>query len=171
MHNFKAIAQDNIITIESNTYWSCKAEGNFMLSKYSGNGSDTINIIYYEDTEVANGTVYFSFGNETCETTSILIYSTNNCFIDTNPSYIECDDKKIIYIYFTEPKETFNVSVRCFNGWTVESANVNYIIGNGEFMIITPDIDESELSIIPNNQCDGNNIVTVKLIKKRIVLN
>ena len=144
-----------------------------MLSKYNGNGSDTIDIIFYEDTEVASGTVYFSFGNEECEFTGIPIYVTNNCIIETIPSYRKCCDengkncKKIIYFYFSEPKETFTISVRCFNGWNVESTVANYIMGNGEFMVIAPDnADEAELVIKTNNQCNGSDAIYVKLIKK-----
>ena len=169
MHTLTAtVAENNQITVETDTYWSCKAEGNFLLSKYSGNGTDVIDIIVPEDVAVANGVVYFSFGSGECEFTGVTVYSVNNCYIETIPNYKKCNGKNTIFFYYTEPKETFNVSVRCFDGWEVDSSNVECIVNDDEVMVITPDDykDEYKVNIFPNNQCGGNNNVQVILKKK-----
>jgi hypothetical protein len=166
MYTFSAtVTSDYTISILSNTYWSCKAEGNFKLSKYDGEGNCDIDIIIPSDVMMADGIVTFSYGDERCNYPEVVIFLDNFCYVSTNPSYRICDDKKTIFFFYEEAKETFYVSVTCFDGWTVDSSSLEYITSNNDVMIISSGRD-GELRIIPNHQCDGKNIVYVKLLKK-----
>ena len=101
MYEFNAVATSlQTINIESNTYWNCKAEGNFKLSQYDGSGSTIIDVIIPEDALSVNGNVYFSYGDERCMFPVLPIYYTNDCYIMTNPSYRECGEEKTKTIYF-----------------------------------------------------------------------
>jgi hypothetical protein len=171
MYEFIAtVTNDYTIEIESNTYWSCKAEGSFKLSSYSGGtGKTTINIEIPDDIMIAEGIVYFSFGDERCKYPEVTINLANLCYISTYPNYNICGEnrEKTIYLFYEEPHETFNISVFCFDGWTVESpTNVDYITNNNELMIITGD-ENGELNIMPQHTCNNQNIIHIKTIKKQ----
>jgi len=167
MYIFNAtVTNDYTIEITSNTYWSCKVEGNFKLSAYDGSGNTQINIVIPDDVMVANGIVYFSFGDERCKYPEVSITMVNYCYIKTYPNYNICDnEEKTIYFFFEEPHETFNISVTCFDGWEVDTSNLDYITSNNEIMVISRK-DEGILRIVPQHSCNGKNIIYVKLIKK-----
>jgi hypothetical protein len=167
MYTFSAtVTSSYTISVISNTYWSCKAEGNFKLSKYDGEGNFIIDIIIPDDIMIADGVVTFSFGDERCNYPELTIFLSNLCYVSTNPSYRICNDEKTIFFFYEEAKETFYVSVTCFDGWTVESTNLEYITSNNDVMIISSGKD-GELKIIPNHQCNRKNIIHVKLLKKQ----
>ena len=166
MDTFSATVTNNqTIEVRSNTYWSCKAEGNFMLSTYDGTGNDTIIVEIPEDVMVAQGVVTFSYGDELCKYPEVGVYLSNDCYVNTIPAYKECDDEKTIYFYYDEPRETFNVSVQCFDGWEVDTTDFNYIMKNNDVMVISSGKD-GELRIVPTHQCGGRSIIHVKLVKR-----
>ena len=163
MANFSAyVTSSNTISISSDTYWSCKAEGTFELSKYSGNGNDEIDVIFFDDITIANGRVIFSYGDGKCKYPDLTVFLNNNDYIETIPNYEICEGKRKINFFFDTPGETFYVSISCFDGWSVESHEMPYIISGNEIMLISTD-DDSELQIKPQN---NENIIYVKLIKK-----
>jgi hypothetical protein len=171
MYQFSAmVTNDYTIEVSSNTYWSCKAEGNFKLSQYDGSGDTKINIEIPDDVMLAEGTVYFSYGDERCKYPKFEISLANLCYISSYPNYNICDDngtkKKTVYFFYDEPLETFNLSVFCYDGWTVDTSDFNYVTSNNDVMIIASEND-GELRIIPNHQCGGRNIIYVKLVKKK----
>ena len=119
MYTFSAtVTSSYTISVISNTYWSCKVEGNFKLSKYDGEGNFIIDIIIPDDIMIADGVVTFSFGDERCNYPELTIFLSNLCYVSTNPSYRMCNDEKTIFFFYEEAKETFYVSVTCFDGWT-----------------------------------------------------
>lgn len=166
MYTFSAtVTSDYTISVMSNTHWSCKAEGNFKLSKYDGEGNYDIDIIIPDDIMIADGTVTFSYGDERCNYPELVIYLNNLCYVSTNPSYRICNDEKTISFFYEEAKETFYVSVTCFDGWTVDTSDFDYITSNNDVMIISSGKD-GELRIVPSNQCNGKSIIHIKLLKK-----
>ena len=173
MYEFSAtVNDDNSIEIVSNTYWNCKLEGNFMLSSYDGSGDTTIDIEIPDDIRIAEGNIYFSYGDERCIYPELYIFTNNDCYIETNPNYIECDNgEKTIYLYYEEPLETFTVSINCFDGWKVDSSDFDYITTDNEVMIISNDEngENKETQIKPTHDCDGKNIIHIKLKKKATI--
>lgn len=170
MYEFKAVLNDDqTITITTNTYWSCKAEGNFKLSAYDGTESTTLFIEIPKDVRIAMGEIFFSYGDERCDYPTIYVYTDNMCYIESYPSFNECKvgevEEKTIYFFYEEPQETFNVSIDCFSNWTVETNDFDYITSNNEVMIIASGYD-GELLIVPDNNCGGRSIIHVKLVKK-----
>lgn len=166
MDTFSAtLTSDHTIEVRSNTYWSCKAEGNFTLSTYDGTGNATIFVDIPEDIMVAQGVVTFSYGDELCKYPEVGVYLSNDCYVNTIPEYKECDEGKTIYFYYDEPRETFNVSVQCFDGWEVDTTDFDYIMNNNDVMIISSGKD-GELRIVPTHQCGGRSIIYVKLVKR-----
>jgi len=171
MYEFSAIVKnDYTIEIKSNTYWNCKAVGNFKLSQYDGSGDTQIDIVIPEDVMIAEGNVYFSYGDERCEYPVVSVMLSNLCYITTNPSYTICDteddnEEKVITFFYKEPREIFNASIFCFDGWTVESDGLKYITNNNDVMIISNE-EDGEIRIIPNNECeDTDNVIHIKLVK------
>lgn len=169
MYEFNAILKDNqTIEITSNTYWSCKVDGNFKLSKYCGEGGteekEIIDIIMPDDIMTAEGVVYFSYGDERCEYPQIYVYFANECYISTSPSYSKCEDEenKILFS-FNEPGEIFMLSVFCFGNWEIKNeTNITCITSNNEIMVISGEGDGS--FYITPNLCDKNSI---KVVLKR----
>ena len=166
MYQFNAvISNSNTISITTNTYWSCKSEGNFKLSAYDGSGTTTIDIIIPDDIMVAEGIIYFSYGDDRCKYPDLSILSTNNCLIKTTPSYIKCDDNsKILELRYDESGELFNVSIMCVSGWSIFSPTLKYFETNDGIVIVSGEEDDS-LFIQPNAECDETNFVEVRLIK------
>ena len=171
MYEFIAIVtNDYTIDIISNTYWSCKAEGNFKLSKYDGSGNTVLNIEIPDDTMMVEGVVYFSFGDERCKYPQLYVNFTNLCYIMCYPNYTTCTsndniEEKTITFFYEDELETFRVSVLCFDNWSVDTSDFDYVTNNNEIMIISSGSD-GELRIIPQHQCNGKNTIHIKLIKK-----
>lgn len=169
MDKFNAIVTNKMtIEITSDTYWSCKAEGNFKLSQYDGSGDTIINVIIPEDVLTAEGTVYFTYGDERCSFPQVSILFNNYCYIRTIPSYTSCtfdeETARVVYLFYEEENEIFNMSVFSVGDWEVRNAkNCKYLAKKNELMIITESV-EGTLQIVPL-QCDMNKII-VNLIKK-----
>ena len=166
MNEFNAIVTDNrTIEITTNTYWSCKAEGNFKLSKYDGSGDTTISIIMPEDIMFIEGSVYFTYGDERCEFPQVSILFNNECYIRTIPSYDVCETENVIYLFYNEERETFNLSVFTVGSWNIRNAlNCIYLIGRNELTIIPLGEEGGELTIFLEN-CEEKEVV-IKLIKR-----
>lgn len=167
MYQFTAIASKNRnIAITSNTYWSCKAEGNFKLSKYDGNGSDTIDVIIPEDEMTVSGTVYFSYGDERCKYPELDIYYTNNCLIRTTPTFIECggNRQKTIFFHYKEKGELFTTSVLCMGGWTAFSSTLKYLVSDNDVTVISGEND-GIVYLTPNGDCNEIDKVEIRLVK------
>lgn len=172
MYEFSAIVTNEYtVDITSNTYWSCKAEGNFKLSKYDGSGSTSLEIEIPSDVMRAEGTVYFSYGDERCKYPELYIYLDNLCYITSNPMYTVCKtdngaEEKTVTFFYEDANEAFTISVFCFDGWTVDTTDFECITSNNSVMIVASGRD-GELRIVPNHQCGGRSIIHVKLIKKQ----
>lgn len=163
-YNFSAsVTSEGTIEIKTDTTWTCKSEGNFMLSEFYGSGDSSVNIIIPETVSVANGTVYFSYGNNSCPIKDIMVYQTNNCHIETVPDYEMCNGSKTILLPYKEPNELLNVSIKSFNEWNIETNDIEYIKYNGGYYIIAPDTDEQfSLISLKSEGCDD---VIIKLYK------
>ena len=168
MYQFSAITtNDYTIEIVSNTYWSCKAEGNFKLSQYNGSGNTKINIEIPSDVLTAEGYVYFSYGDERCKYPVLSINLSNLCYISTNPNYNVCvDGKNTIFFIYENPGEIFTVSIFCYDNWTFAATSVNGCISNNNELMIIAGEKDGQVQITPQHQCDGKNIVYIKLLKK-----
>ena len=168
MYEFNAVATSlQTIQIDSNTYWSCKAEGNFKLSQYDGSGSTIIDVIIPEDELFVDGNVYFSYGDERCMFPVLPIYYTNDCYIKTNPLYRECgeDKTKTIYFYYDYPGQLFTVNVIPVDEWeAVPQNDVKIIVDDNDLTLIAPKNNGTVL-IKPTKDCGGKNEVTIRLIK------
>jgi hypothetical protein len=170
MNEFSAIVtNEQKIIVTTNTYWSCKAEGNFKLSQYDGSGDTVINVIIPEDILSVEGVVYFTYGDERCTFPYVTILFNNSCYIKTMPSYTACttdngEVEKIIYLFFNEEKEVFNLSVFCIGNWEVRNnKHCIYLARGSELMIVSED-EDGFLEIVPLD-CESNTII-VKLIKR-----
>jgi hypothetical protein len=155
------------ISVITNTYWNCKSEGNFKLSEYYGSGNTEIDIIIPDDVTYAEGFVYFSYGDERCSYPRIEIGLANLCYISSNPSYMICDGKKTIYLYYEDSGETFSISVFCYGVWNVSTEDdLKYITSDDGVMIISNG-EDGEVVIQTNEQCEEKGKIHVKLIKKK----
>lgn len=170
MNEFNAILTDGRkIEIATNTYWSCKLEGNFKLSQYDGSGDTIIDIIIPEDIMFVEGNVYFTYGDERCEFPQMSLLFNNTCYIRTIPSYSVCqfEDKteNVIYLFYEEERETFNISVFSVNNWSVRNAlNCIYLMNRNELMVVPLGEEGGELEIVPDECYDKK--VIVKIIKR-----
>ena len=165
MYEFSAKIVNNKIEIESNTYWSCKADGNFKLSKYDGSGNAIINIDIPKDIIVAKGIVYFSYGDERCDRPTLDISIANTCYIETTPNYQLCDEQKTIYLFFNEGQEACNISVRSYSNWQINNVvNANCITSNNDIIVIFG--NENGGFTIELQGCGDDGIIYVKTIKK-----
>lgn len=169
MYEFSAtVTDDYAIEITTNTYWNCKLEGNFQLSEYDGSGDTTVDIEIPDDVRIADGIIYFSFGDERCFHPELYINLDNKCYIETYPNYNVCNnEEKTVFFFYEEPLEPFYISISCLYKWKVGSSDFTYIKSDKEVMIISNGND-GELQIVPDEQdnCDGKNIIHVKLKKK-----
>lgn len=134
MDYFKATYDENegTISIDSNTYWSSKIEGNFMLSKYSGNGNDNLVILTPEDIQLERGTIYFSYGKNSCVASPpISVLTENNNYFSINPSYAVFHGKGSVA----------TIVVNSTNGYKItnQDASIFRILeyGNNKLMIIS----------------------------------
>jgi len=152
MKQFSAITTSGYtIEIDSNTYWSCKAEGNFTLSSYNGSGSSVIDVNIPIDEITAEGVVHFSYGDGYCRQYTLDVYYSNNCYVSTNPSYEICNGKKTIFLKYKQPNEEFIINIFCFGGWEIDSdSNVSYFINGDNLMVVSPTTGKGSLRIIPS---------------------
>ena len=167
MYKFNAIVTNNRqIRIETNTYWSCKSVGNFSLSKYDGSGNTDIDIHIPDDEMIAEGTVYFSYGDDRCKYPEVSVFYTNNCLIRTTPSYVTCgeNNQKTIFFYYNEKGEMFNVNILCISGWNAYSPTLKYFINNNGIMIVSNE-EDGAVTIKPNGDCEEDNFIEIRLVK------
>ena len=107
MSNFSVDIVNDTLVIKCDTYWSCKCEGNIMLSKYSGIGDDIIELLNHEEMKYHEGYVYFTYGDERCEYPYKLVQYRNDCItIDTMPMWTLCNDEKTKVLFFNYKHET-----------------------------------------------------------------
>ena len=160
MYTFKATAiENNTIQIETNTYWNCKAEGNFKLSSYDGSGNTIVSVLIPDDAPTVEGTIYFSYGNGVCSIFILDVYYTNNCYISTNPSYELCNNERVLTLRYKQPNEAFMIDVFSFGGWVIGDANnVSYFVNENSLMVISPSTGTGSLKIIPS-LCSSNFII------------
>ena len=147
MDYFKATYDENegTITIISNTYWSSKVEGNFMLSKYSGTGNDILAISSPKDIQIERGTIYFSYGKNSCVVSPpITVLAENSNYFSINPSYAVFHGKGSVATI------------------VVNSAN-GYKITNQDFSIFrTLEYGNNKLMIISNTDKEFNEKIEVR---------
>ena len=143
MDYFKATydEQSGTISIVSDTFWSIKSEGNFMLSKYSGNLNDTVKIIIPDTIQVGKGTIYFSYGNNSCIISPPLsIYQNNSNYFIISPSYIILKGKGTVAY----------VTVDSINGYMVSNTNPSLFrtlqYDNNKLMIVSNTDEEFGIS-------------------------
>ena len=157
MDYFKATYDENegTISIASNTYWVSKVEGNFMLSKYSGIGNDTLAISAPEDIQLERGTIYFSYGENSCIVSPpITVLTENSNYFSINPSYAVFHGKGSVATI------------------VVNSANGYKITNNDLSTFRTLEYGGNKLMIISNTDNSFNKYIEVRNlssnVKKRI---
>lgn len=134
MDYFKATYDENegTISIVSNTYWSSKVEGNFMLSKYSGKGNDILVILPSEDIQIERGTIYFSYGKNSCLVSPpITVLTESSNYFSINPSYA----------LFHGKGSVATIVVNSANGYKITNQDSSIFrtleYGNNKLMIIS----------------------------------
>lgn len=157
------------IDIESDTFWSCHCSGNLMLSKYSGIGDDTIDILEVDDLLEYNGSVYFTYGDEKCEIYELKIYYVNGCIINTVPKYTVCieDDgssKNVLHLSYKYPNEVIELEINTLGEYTIE-AYADFISFKEDNKVrFIPGESVGDIIIKPKG-CDVNNWIYIKLTK------
>ena len=184
MYNFNVEKVGDELIISTNTFWSCNVYGNFMLSKYSGEGNDEITISVPKELPYANGRVIFSYGDERCEYPSIDIFMINDCYIRTEPMFNKCsmyvgseeckDEKKIVEfgsksnvlaLSFKEENESISVKIYSNGIWHVTDKSPNdidYFINGDELLISAK---EGYVRVKPNIGCPDDNDVVIRMKK------
>lgn len=169
MYTFNVGKSGDKLIVSSNTFWSCNVYGNFMLSKYSGEGNAEITISVPKELPYVNGEVIFSYGDERCKYPSIDIFMINDCYIRTEPMFNVCqtstgDKQNILQLAFNEENESISVKVFSNGIWNVKSSDTNFFT-NGDELLISAKKDAS-LTISPNIGCGAENYVIIKLKKR-----
>lgn len=168
IYTFSATPTNNkTIEIQSNTYWSCKAEGNFMLSDYYGSGDTSIDIIIPDGTNLVEGNVYFTYGDNKCGIVNVNVYNTDEYVINTIPSYEICDNKKTISFKCNDTKEVFYIEIESYGEWEVTApSGVGVIKYQGGIMLIGPEnAVDTPVIIKPKGIEDDKYTVYVNIIK------
>ena len=164
MYIFEAIYNnDSTITVKSNTFWSCKVEGNFMLSAYDGLANEEgvdIDIIVPNEIEIIEGTVTFTYGDDRCKYPEIYVYQINNCILETTPGFIESNGRKEIYFPNKNEGDTISIKVKtAYNSlasWTYEKIGTNSnVFTNDSEMFIVVGSEQGEIKI-SNQYCDDS---------------
>lgn len=152
MDFFNAKYSEGKVFITSNTHWHTKIDGNFMLSKYSGEGDDVLDVIVDKDLSFANGNVQFSYGDDFCENyPSIYVGYQNPKYFKIVPNYICLNGKG----------STATVTVFSNDNFKIPNISESY------FSVLK--YNENRLMIISNTDeefgCDGSVSFTVNDIK------
>lgn len=164
MYIFEAIYNnDSTITVKSNTFWSCKVEGNFMLSAYDGLANEEgvdIDIIVPNEIEIIEGTVTFTYGDDRCKYPEIYVYQINNCILETTPGFIESNGRKEIYFPNKNEGDTISIKVKTaynsLTSWTYEKIGTNSnVFTNDSEMFIVVGSEQGEIKI-SNQYCDDS---------------
>lgn len=183
MSKFNFRVTDDTIIIESDTYWSCRCDGNILLSKYSGIGDDVIDLLKHEDIKYHVGHVYFTYGDERCEYPYELIQYKNNCIIlDTTPMWTLCDDDstKVIFFKYKDESDTIRIKVHPPNieyiydkngnlievdkGWKVVDDGGHVYFCNDNEILIVANTDND--FVIGASKCeDDSKYIYIKLTK------
>lgn len=158
-----------IIDIESDTFWSCHCSGDLMLSKYSGIGDDTIDVIEVDDLLEYNGSVYFTYGDEKCEMYELKIYYANKCIIKTVPKYTVCinDDgttRNVLHLNYNYDNEVIEIEINTLGEYTID-AYMDFIYFQEDNKIrFIPGENVGDIIIKPN-KCDTSDWIYIKLTK------
>ena len=89
MDSFNAKYKDGKIHIVSNTHWSTTVNGTIMLSMYSGEGNNDIDVLISPDIPFGSGDVLFSYGDNYCTNYPQLhIALENKDYFKVTPNYI-----------------------------------------------------------------------------------
>ena len=145
--------------------WNCFAEGNFMMSMYSGKGNKEIQFAIPEDVSIAMGTVRFSYDNDRCNYPLLSVYLNNDCYIETYPRYMKCNNERVLNLYYTYKGEMLNVDVYTHGGYTAEPDGVKVITNEESMSIIAG--EESGTVTLKANGCEDDSMkVTINVIKK-----
>lgn len=170
MYTFNVERVGQSLIVNTNTFWSCNVYGNFTLSKYSGDkkyinskcSSETIDIIIPKELPSARGEIVFSYGDERCEYPSISVFLINECYIRTEPMFVETSNgERIIRIKYKEENESVSIKIYSNGIWT---ANGSGLFTNGDELLITAG-ECKEVTISPNIGCDDYVINIVGEIK------
>jgi len=172
MNIFKAelITDSAAISIISNTTWEAFAIGNFKLSKYYGKGNDSIDIIIPDDIYLAEGYVYFKYGDEKCIYPNLYATITNKCFTKTIPNYTICDvngeKRKTIFLYYNDDKEILELQFSPnMKEWSI--ADNRFLIFNTleNKLIIVSDGNDGEIEIKIGQEDSYCDSLFVKIVK------
>lgn len=169
MYTFNVEKVGQSLIVNANTFWSCNVYGNFTLSKYSGTGNgtntcnETIDINIPKELPSAQGKVVFSYGDERCNYPSIDIYLINECYIRTEPMFVEKPNgERIIRIKFKEENEAVSIKIYSNGIWTADGDG---LFTNGDELLIAAS-DCKIVTISPNIGCDDRFKVKVVLEKE-----
>lgn len=172
MIEFEAnLINDYTIEILSNTSWEAFSIGDFRLSKYYGNGNDTIRIIVPDDIYMADGVVRFKYGDEKCTYPTIDIVYTNKCYVETTPNYVTCNGEKTVFLFYNYNKEIleFKLSPNMSNYNVINNGYTIFQEDNNVFKVIS-DVNNQEDEILieiggPDDNCDT---LHVKILPKNV---
>ncbi len=147
MDNFNITINEQIINVitDPNTKWYCNAYGNFTLSKYTGIGSSTINIIIQDSISEISGYIEFVVNSYHCSSNlSFDINNLNNDYFIVSP----------LNVYFTNKDDSILINVQSSGTWTV----------NGNNNVLITNINKDGFTIISNKENDY--ITTIEVINE-----
>ena len=140
-----------IINSDSNEYWNLYTiDSNFMLSKYSGKGSDTVKMIKYSDVDDYQGSVK-------------LIINGNKCILpsDVNESDINVANDSIFFVTptfyeFMSFGDIFVFNVKCNKEWdyypkTSENFSIRKVVNGLEVKSLSNDKFNENIKIFSNS--------------------
>lgn len=144
------------IVVICNTYWSCRCDGNILLSKYSGEGNGEIDIITVDELYWHDGNIYFTYGDERCDYPHTHIYFKNPCVtLNTYPKWILCNDNstKALYFKYKHDTDTFKFYVDAPNNeWEIKDDGGHTYFHNDHEVLLVANNDED--FIIGMKGCD-----------------
>lgn len=152
----------DMVSVSSDTSWSCSVEGNFMLDKYDGSGDTIINISALNDIDhTGSGIIVFTYSDNDCvRQTECPVWYIDHNWITVSPNRAYYKQNVVNeYLVFNVKCGDDNwdvVTTRGFHAYKVGSNKVYLITGRSD----NPGI-EATTSI---NSDDGTKTVHLTLI-------
>ena len=155
---FDAQLSGNTIVIKSDTFWSCTVDGSIILSKYSGEKDDNLQILTTKkDMQFYYGKIFFTYGDDKCDYPSIDVYVTNDCWIITEPMF---DENRHLIINFENDNEMVSLKVFSNGIWKA--------IGEGAYKdgdkLLIAAKNGKKIKIYPSFNCNKPVIVELKKV-------
>lgn len=160
------------IYVMSDTHWSCSCRGDLLLSKYSGEGDDTIEILDVDGLWLYDGSIHFTYGDDRCDYPVLNVRFTQDCILETYPQYLLCDTPKgeverVIYFPYDSERETFTIYIATptSGGWEVHDDGGHiYFVDNG-YLTVVAGSSEEDFIIKARNCEDETKYIKLRLTK------